>query len=80
MEIFYFVWTVPLDIKTYFDNAGEDKAFTVTGCGGPWGCWMSRLPRVLDNWLIDGSGVVSLMHRPPLIRRKMHHDIELPYK
>jgi hypothetical protein len=26
---------------------------------------MSKLPHFLDNWLTDGSEVVSLTHRPP---------------
>jgi hypothetical protein len=42
----------------------------VTGCGGPYGCEMSRLPHFLDNRLTDGE-VVSLMHWPPFTPRKI---------
>jgi hypothetical protein len=37
----------------------------VTGRGGPYGCETLRFPRLLDNWLTDGSKVVSLTRRPP---------------
>jgi hypothetical protein len=40
-------------------------AIPVTGREGPYGCEMSRLPHFLDNWLMDGGEVVSLMRRPP---------------
>jgi hypothetical protein len=45
------------------DELGEGKrgkAIPVTGCGGPRGCEMSRLPHFLDNQLSNGSEVVSL--------------------
>jgi hypothetical protein len=29
------------------------------------GCETSRLPHFLDNWLTDGSKVVSLTRQPP---------------
>jgi hypothetical protein len=32
---------------------------------------MSRLPHFLDNWLIDGGEVVSIMRRPPFTPRKI---------
>jgi hypothetical protein len=47
-------------------HTGKGKAILVTGSGGPYGYETSRLPHVLDNLLIDGCAVVSLMHRSPL--------------
>jgi hypothetical protein len=38
----------------------KSKAIPVTGCGSPQGCMMLRIPHFLDNWLTDGSEVVSL--------------------
>jgi hypothetical protein len=40
----------------------KDNAIPVTGCGGPKGCEMLRLPHFLDSWLTDGIGAVILMH------------------
>jgi hypothetical protein len=48
----------------------KGKAITVTGRGGPQGCETSRLPHFLDNWLTDGSEVVSLARRPPFTSMK----------
>jgi hypothetical protein len=48
----------------------KGKAIPVTGCGGPEGCEMSRLPHFLDNQLTDGSEVVSLMCRLPFTARR----------
>jgi hypothetical protein len=39
---------------------GKGEGVLVTGCGGPWGCEMSRLPQFLDSWLTDDGEVVSL--------------------
>jgi hypothetical protein len=47
------------------------KAIPVTGRGGPQGCDTSRLPNFLENQLKNGGEVVSLMHRPPFIPRKI---------
>jgi hypothetical protein len=44
---------------------GRGKAIPVTGRGGPQGCMTSRLPHFLNNWLRDGSEVVSLTRWPP---------------
>jgi hypothetical protein len=41
------------------------KAIPVTGCEGPQGCVMLRLPCLLDSWLTNGTKVVSLMLRQP---------------
>jgi hypothetical protein len=49
----------------------KGEAIPVTGRGGPWGCETSRFPHFLDNWLTDGSEVVSLTGRPPFIPRKI---------
>jgi hypothetical protein len=46
-------------------------AIPVTGCGGPQGCEMSRLPHFLDSWLTDGGEVVNLMHWLPFTQRKI---------
>jgi hypothetical protein len=43
----------------------KGKAVPVRGRGGPYECERSSLPHLLDNWLIDGSKVVSLTRRPP---------------
>jgi hypothetical protein len=56
------------------DELGEDKkgkGIPVTGCGGPMGCEMLRLPNFLDNRLSNGNEVVSLMHWQPFIPRKI---------
>jgi hypothetical protein len=39
------------------------KAISVTGHGGLKGCEMSKTPHFLDNWLSDGSDVVSLTRK-----------------
>jgi hypothetical protein len=41
------------------------KAIPVTGREGPQGCETFRVPHYLDNWLTDGSKVVSLTRRRP---------------
>jgi hypothetical protein len=41
----------------------EGKAIPVTGCEGAYGCETSRFPYFLDNRLIDGGKVFSLL--PP---------------
>jgi hypothetical protein len=41
----------------------EEKV-PVTGCGGPQGSEISRIPHFLYKRLRHGSEVVSLMHRP----------------
>jgi hypothetical protein len=46
-------------------------SLAVTGHEGPEGCEPSRIPHFLDNWLTDGSEVVSLMRRPPFTPRKI---------
>jgi hypothetical protein len=38
---------------------GKGKAIPVTGCEGPSGCEMSRLPHFLDSRLTDGGAVVG---------------------
>jgi hypothetical protein len=43
----------------------EGKDVAVTGREGPQGCEMLMLPHFLDNWLTDGSKVVSLTCWPP---------------
>jgi hypothetical protein len=47
------------------------KAIPVTGRGGPKGCETLRLPYFLDNQLIDGVEVVSIMSRALFIPRKI---------
>jgi hypothetical protein len=42
----------------------KSKAISVTGREGLQGCEMLRIPRCLDNRLIDGGKVVSPTHRP----------------
>jgi hypothetical protein len=42
---------------------GNVKAILVIGGGGPQVCETSRLPHLLDSWLIDGGEVVSLTRR-----------------
>jgi hypothetical protein len=42
----------------------KSKTLRVTGCGGPWGSEMLRIPHYLENRLTDGSEVVSLTRRP----------------
>jgi hypothetical protein len=59
---------MPLKIK-------KGKAIPVTGCGGPQGCVMLSLSHFLDNWLTDGSEVVSLMHQPPFTTRKVLNSV-----
>jgi hypothetical protein len=49
----------------------KGKASPVTSREGPQGCEMLRLPHFLDNRLIDGGEVVSLMHRPPFTSRNI---------
>jgi hypothetical protein len=44
--------------------AVKDKVIPLTGRGGPLACEMSRLSHFLDDWLTDGSEVVSLMPWP----------------
>jgi hypothetical protein len=41
------------------------KAIPVTGREGPYSCERTRLPRFVDNRLIDGNEVVSPTRRPP---------------
>jgi hypothetical protein len=47
------------------------KIIPVTGRGGPQGCETLRLTHFLDNWLTDGSEVVSFMHQLPFAPRKI---------
>lgn len=49
----------------------KDKAFHVTGRGGPKGYETLRLTHFLDNWLTDGGEGVSLMRRPPFTLRNI---------
>jgi hypothetical protein len=42
----------------------KDKAIPVAGSGGLQNCETSRLPRFLDNRLMDGGEAVSLRRRP----------------
>jgi hypothetical protein len=44
----------------------KQKAISVAGRGGPYGCETSRLPHFLDSGLTDGCEIVSLTRRPPL--------------
>jgi hypothetical protein len=46
----------------YMKKKKKGKTIPLTGCGGPQGCEVLRLPHFLDNWLTDGGEVVSLMH------------------
>jgi hypothetical protein len=50
-------------------SKSKGKAIPVTGHEGPQGCETSRLPYFLDNWLTDGSKVLSLMRQPPFTPR-----------
>jgi hypothetical protein len=43
----------------------KSKDIHLTGCGGPKGCEMLRLPHFLRNQLTDGGEVVSLTSQPP---------------
>jgi hypothetical protein len=67
-----------MDIATFINISSshlmqlkKDKAIPVTGCEGQEGCEMTRLPHFLDNWLTNGSEVVSLTRWPPFTPRKI---------
>jgi hypothetical protein len=47
------------------------KAIPVAGRGNPYGYEISRIPYFLDNWLTDGSKVVSLTCWLPFTPRKI---------
>jgi hypothetical protein len=47
-------------------SKSKSKAIPVTGCGGPYGCKMLRIPHCLDSRLTDGGKVVRPTHRPLL--------------
>jgi hypothetical protein len=44
----------------------KGKSILVTGCEGPLGCEMSRIPHFLESRLTDGGEVVSLKRRTPI--------------
>jgi hypothetical protein len=48
----------------------KGKAIPVIGREVPQGCQMSRLPHILDTWLIDGGEAVSLTRRLPFTTMK----------
>jgi hypothetical protein len=62
------LWLATISNKFFY-------AIPVTGYEGPWGCEALRLPHFLDNRLIDGGEVVSLMHRPPFTSTKIPKEI-----
>jgi hypothetical protein len=49
----------------------KGKTILVTGRGCQQGSEMSMLPHFVDNWLTDGSEVVSVTCRPPFTPRKI---------
>jgi hypothetical protein len=42
----------------------------ITGCGGPWGSEMSRLPYFVENRLTDSGEIVNLTHLPSFTARR----------
>jgi hypothetical protein len=60
----------PIKVRTYSCLQGQQIVYNAevnkTGREGPEGCETSRLPHFLDNWLTDGSEVVSLSTSRPL--------------
>jgi hypothetical protein len=48
--------------QAHYKEKVRSKAIPVSGLGGPQSCEMSRIPYFLHNYLIDGSGVVSLIY------------------
>jgi hypothetical protein len=57
--------------KMFHKATYKGKAIPVTGREGPQVCERPRLPHFLDNWLTDGSAVVSLTLRPLFTPRKI---------
>jgi hypothetical protein len=65
------LFLIALLISEIKRKVGKGKAIPATGNRGPQGCEMSRLPYFLDNLLIDGGEVVSLMHWQPFTPREI---------
>jgi hypothetical protein len=68
-------WYVARKEKKLMPGSGwkgkKDKAISITGRGGPYGCETSRLPNFLDNRPTDGGEVVGFTCRPPFTPRKI---------
>jgi hypothetical protein len=60
------------ELSSWYSQAMiKGKRVLVTGRGGPQSCERSRLLYFLENRLTDGSEVVSLTRRSPLIPKKI---------
>jgi hypothetical protein len=56
------------EIYVFLERKKEKgKAIPVTGCEGPQGCDVPRLPHLLDNQPRDGGKVVSLTRQSPFV-------------